>query len=57
MARRDRQNRKRRFGTLADRIFAALLFVGFSVLIYLAATGRFDHEIGQFSRWLKNLLG
>ncbi|MEZ5465627.1 MAG: hypothetical protein R3F22_10475 [Lysobacteraceae bacterium] len=56
MARRDRQNRKRRFGTFTDRIFAALLFVGFGVLIYLASIGRFDNEIGQFSRWLKNLL-
>lgn len=57
MARGDRQSRQSRSGTFSDRIFAALLFVGFGVLIYFAASGRFDQEIGQFSHWLRNLFG
>ena len=49
--------RKLRFGTIWDRIIAALLFAVFAGLVYLASIGYFDEEINRAAAWLQRLVG
>lgn len=51
----DPKSRSMKFGSLWDRIVSISTLVFFLVLVYLAVTGRFDHEINHFAEWLKRL--
>lgn len=47
------QERLRRGGeNLGQRLLALLVFAVLGVLLWLAYSGRYDHEVNRFAAWL-----
>ena len=55
MKNNDPSPRRLRFGGIWDRLVSVGALLLFLYLVYLAVTGRFDHEINHFADWLKHL--
>ena len=53
MSSQERVARARRSGeTLGQRLLALLVFVVLGVLLWLAYSGRYDHEVNRVAAWL-----
>jgi hypothetical protein len=44
-----------RFASLGQRLLSLVVLGVFAYLIWLALTGRFDHEVNRVARWLQSL--
>ena len=44
-----------RFSGLGQRLLSLVVLGVLAYLIWLAWTGRFDHEVGRVARWLQSL--
>ena len=51
----DPKSRNMKFGGFWDRLVSVATLALFLYLIYLAVSGKFDHEINHFADWLKRL--
>ncbi len=44
-----------RLASLGQRLLSLLVLAVFAYLIWLAVTGRFDHEVNRVAHWLQSL--
>jgi hypothetical protein len=44
-----------RFASLGQRLLSLVVLGVFAYLIWLALTGRFDHEVNRVARWLQSV--
>ena len=51
----DPKSRNMKVGGFWDRLVSVATLALFLYLIYLAVSGKFDHEINHFADWLKRL--
>ena len=45
-----------RFASLGQRLLSLVVLGVFAYLIWLAASGRFDHEVNRVAHWLRSLV-
>jgi hypothetical protein len=46
-----------RFAGLGQRLLSLLVLGAFAYLVWLALSGRFDHEVNRVARWLQATFG
>ena len=46
-----------RFSGIGQRLLSLLVLGAFAYLVWLALTGRFDHEVDRVARWLHATFG
>ncbi len=44
-----------RFASFGQRLLSLLVLAVFAYLIWLAVTGRYDHEVNRVAHWLRSL--
>ena len=57
MTPRDPPRGRDRFPGIGQRLLSLLVLGAFAYLIWLALTGRYDHEVDRVARWLKATFG
>lgn len=53
MENRNRSGGRLRFAGFGQRVLAALVLGVCGYLVYLAVTGRYDHEVNRVALWLQ----